>query len=277
MSTHLKPNEVLKYAASIGEAKVNSNIRKLFILGFLAGAFIAFGAAGSNMAAMNLLDNPKLFGLGRALAGLLFTPGLMLVILAGGELFTGDILIAVSVLEKKVKLSKMTKLLFVVYAANLAGGISVAWAMNASGIFSSGGGLLGEMTVKIAAAKTSISFSKAVLLGIMCNWLVCLAVWMSFAAQETSGKILSIFFPIWLFVTSGYEHSVANMYYIPAGIFAKTLYAQNYSMPVETLTTLDWRGFFIGNLLPVTIGNILGGALFVSLAYWMAFSGTKKL
>lgn len=271
MGNHLKPNEILKITSDIGLAKAESPLSKLVILGILAGAFIAFGAEASNMAAMGLLSKQETVGIGRLVAGAIFTPGLMLVLLAGAELFTGDVLMLVPTLEKRISVGTLIRILLIVYVSNLAGGVMVAWAMNYTGLFETAGGMLGATTVKIAVGKVSLSFGRAVVLGILCNWLVCLAVWISFGAASTTGKIFSVFFPICLFVTSGFEHSVANMYYIPAGIFAKSEYGVISGAAQAALDNLTWGGFFGNNLLPVTIGNLIGGMVFVALASSAAF------
>ncbi len=269
----LKPAEILDATIETGVSKANGSFGKLFVLGILAGAFIAFAAEGSNMAAFNLLASPDTYGLGKCLAGAIFGTGLMLVVLAGGELFTGNTLIMAAVADKKVSFLKMLRNWIIVYIGNLTGAFLIAYMMNVSGLFDSGAGLLGGMTVKIAAGKTSLSFARAFVLGIMCNWLVCLAVWLSYGADTMAGKILGIFFPIWLFITSGFEHSIANMYYIPAGIMAKAneTYAALSGLGADTLASLNIYGFFVTNLLPVTLGNIVGGACFVALAYFYAY------
>ncbi|MBQ3123149.1 MAG: formate/nitrite transporter family protein, partial [Firmicutes bacterium] len=174
---------------------------------------------------------------------------------------------------KQVTLARMLRNWIIVYIGNLAGSLIIAYMINASGQLDSSAGLLGGMTIKIAAGKCGLSFLKAFVLGIMCNWLVCLAVWLSFGADTMSGKILGIFFPIWLFITSGFEHSVANMYYIPAGIMAKSneLYVTMSGLSAEALAGLNVQNFLIANLLPVTLGNIVGGAGFVALAYFYAY------
>jgi formate/nitrite transporter len=161
----------------------------------------------------------------------------------------------------------------IVYAGNLIGSLFIAYMMMNSGLFSSGAGVLGAVTVKIAANKVNLAFLQAFYLGIMCNWLVCLAVWLSYGAESMAGKILGIFFPIWLFITSGFEHSVANMYYIPAGIMARSnpVFSELAGLSQEMLDKLTWSGFFINNLIPVTLGNIVGGGLFVGMAYWYSY------
>ena len=164
----------------------------------------------------------------------------------------------------------------IVYLGNLIGSLLIAYMMVHSGLFASGGEMLGAVTVKIAAYKVGLDFVKAFYLGIMCNWLVCLAVWLAAAAESMIGKIFAIFFPIWLFITSGFEHSVANMYYIPAGLMAKSQmnFAALSGLSQEALDSLTWSGFFVQNLIPVTLGNIVGGGVFVGMVYWYVYKRT---
>lgn len=272
----LKPQEILKESLEASEAKASGGFLKLAVLGVLAGAFIAFAAEGSTMAAFNLLSNPDTYGLGRVMAGALFGVGLMMVILCGGELFTGNTLMIGGVLTGRIRLGAMMRNWGIVYVTNLLGSLLIVWMMYHSGLLHSGGDLLGAMTVRMAAAKTGLSFLSAFVLGVMCNWLVCLAVWLAFGAESMAGKILGIFFPIWLFVTSGFEHSVANMYYIPMGMLAKNtdVYVQKamaLGTTSEALEGLNMQGFLVDNLVPVTLGNIVGGCLFVSMAYLLAY------
>ncbi|MDR2135363.1 MAG: formate/nitrite transporter family protein [Treponema sp.] len=267
----LSPAQIFDHAVAAGVAKTGRKFLSTLVLAFLAGAFIAFGAEGSNMAAFNLLSKPETYGLGRALAGAVFGIGLMLVLIAGGELFTGNCLIIAGVLDRKVSCSKMLLNWLVVYAGNFAGALCIAYFMNVSGLFSGGGGLLGGMTIRIAAGKTALSFWPAFVLGVLCNWMVCLAVWVSYAADELPGKLLACFFVIFLFVTSGFEHSVANMYYVPAGIFAKAngAWAAVSGVPASQLESLNWGNFVVKNLFPVTLGNIAGGSGMVGALYWL--------
>lgn len=253
----------------------------MLLLGFLAGAFIAFAAEGSNMAAFNLWLNSDTYGLGKALAGAIFGTGLMLVIIAGGELFTGNVLILTGVMQKEVTIRKMLKNWLLVYLGNFIGSIFIAWMMNNSSLFDSSASGLGAITIKIASYKVGLSFGNAFILGLMCNWLVCLAVWMAWGARDITGKIHAIFFPIWLFITSGFEHSVANMYYIPAGIIAKRNpgmvdAAMNYGLTAEKLINLNWQSFAVKNLIPVTLGNIVGGGVFVACIYWFCYLRRSK-
>lgn len=278
---YLTPEEITEVTIQVGIKKTKASALNLFILGLLAGVFIAFASEGSNMAAFNLFAKPETYGLGKALAGAIFGTGLMLVVIAGGELFTGNTLILAGVLDKRISLKAMLRNWVIVYLGNLVGSLLIAYMMNQSGLFSSGADMLGGVTIKIATYKVGLAFMPAFYLGIMCNWLVCLAVWMAYGAKDMSGKILAIFFPIWLFITSGFEHSIANMYYIPAGIFAKAnpamvSAASQLGVTAEKLSHLNWSTFFINNLIPVTLGNIVGGGLFVGGVYWFVYIKNNK-
>jgi len=270
---YLTPKEIVTATIETGIKKVRTKPLNQFILGILAGAFIAFASEGSNMAAFNLFAKPETYGLGKALAGVVFATGLMLVIIAGGELFTGNTLITIGVLEKKIKLKDMLSNWFFVYLGNFVGALFIAYMMNMSGLFNSGDNMLGGITLKIAAYKTHLTFSQAFYLGIMCNWLVCIAVWMSYGAKDIIGKCFAIFFPISLFITSGFEHSIANMYYIPAGILAKSnaSWVEASGLTAEKLAHLNWSTFITKNLVPVTIGNIVGGVILVAGVYWFTY------
>ncbi|MBQ7559331.1 MAG: formate/nitrite transporter family protein [Synergistaceae bacterium] len=243
-------NNIKEAAVNAGIKKANFSALNQFILGILAGAFIAFGSQAANMIS-HAINNPAL---AKFIAGLIFPAGLILVVLAGAELFTGNCLMIMALLEKKITLKKLLRSWIIVYIGNLIGGIFIAFLISKSGQLNNE--LLKEFTIRVAKNKISLSFCNAFILGLLCNWLVCLAVWLTFGASDTAGKILAIFFPIWLFVASGFEHSVANMYYIPAGIFAGG-------------EGLAWGAMFTKNLLPVTLGNIAGGAVFVGFIYWL--------
>jgi formate/nitrite transporter len=221
------------------------------------------------MAAFNLFANAETYGLGKVLAGAVFGTGLMLVLIAGGELFTGNTLLIVAVLDKKIKTRRMLLNWLIVYIGNFAGSIFIAYMMAKSGLFNSGNNALGGQTIKIAVYKTHLLFSQAFFLGLMCNWLVCLAVWVSYSTKSAAGKMLACFFIIGLFITSGFEHSVANMYYIPAGIFAKAnpLWAEASHTGAQQLGELNWLTFMTKNLFPVTLGNIAGGSVMVGFLY----------
>ncbi len=274
------PSEITYTTIETGIKKAGMKYSNQFILGILAGAYIAFAAEGSNMAAFNLFAKPETYGLGKVLAGSIFGTGLMLVILAGGELFTGNTMILGGVLDGKIRFRDMLINWFFVYGGNLVGSVLLAYLMVHSGLFNSGANVLGGITIKIAAYKVGLPFMSAFYLGIMCNMLVCLAVWMAYGAKDVVGKVFAIFFPIWLFITSGFEHSVANMYYIPAGILAKanpSWVAESHLTPAA-LANLNWGTFVTNNLIPVTLGNIVGGSVFVIGIYWFVYikNDTKK-
>ncbi|MDR1572553.1 MAG: formate/nitrite transporter family protein [Clostridiales Family XIII bacterium] len=276
----LAPAEIIGVTIQTGIKKSKTAVVNMLLLGFLAGAFIAFASEASNMAAFNLLADPGTYGLGKVLAGAIFGAGLMLVLLAGGELFTGNVLMIAGLLDRKLGAGAMLRNWVLVYIGNFFGSLFIAYMMHRSGLFASGDNVLGAMTVKIAVYKVGLTYPQAFILGIMCNWLVCLAVWLSYGAKDMTGKMLAVFFPIWLFITSGFEHCVANMYYIPAGIMAKgspaiAEAAAALGLSSDKLDGLGWGSFALGNLIPVTLGNIVGGGLFVAAAYWFAYARKK--
>lgn len=274
---HLKPAETLEVIMKASETKASMPLGKMIIFGIFAGVYIAFAGAGANMGSFNLLADSETFGLGKILSGTIFSAGLMLVVLGGAELFTGNTTMTAAVIDRRIKLSSMLKNWIIVYICNFIGGVLVAFMVYYTGAFNTGEGMLGAVTVKIAAGKVNMPFGAALVSGIMCNWLVCMAVWLSSGAQTTVGKILSIFFPIWLFVTAGFEHSVANMFFIPAGIFASgsEVFTALSGIGSDALSNLTWTGMMINNLLPVTIGNIIGGAICVASGYYAALKSDK--
>ena len=274
---HLKPAETLEVIMKASETKASMPLGKMIIFGIFAGVYIAFAGAGANMGSFNLLADPETFDLGKILSGTIFSAGLMLVVLGGAELFTGNTTMTAAVIDRRIKLSSMLKNWIIVYICNFIGGVLVAFMVYYTGAFNTGEGMLGAVTVKIAAGKVNMPFGAALVSGIMCNWLVCMAVWLSSGAQTTVGKILSIFFPIWLFVTAGFEHSVANMFFIPAGIFASgsEVFTALSGIGSDALSNLTWTGMMINNLLPVTIGNIIGGAICVASGYYAALKSDK--
>ena len=268
----MTPSEIADFTVNVGIKKANLSAINQFILGILAGAFIAFGAQAASMATHTISD----VATAKLIAGLIFPAGLILVLMAGAELFTGNNLMILALCERKITLAKLLRSWLVVYAGNLVGGVLVAMLISLSGQLNYTGGLLGAVTIKAAAGKVSLSFFPAVVLGILCNWLVCLAVWTSFGAKDAISKAVCVFFPVWVFIASGFEHSVANMYYIAAGIFAKfnpsyVAKAIEIGVSQSAIDALNWSGMFVGNLIPVTIGNIIGGAGFVGLVYWFVY------
>lgn len=264
---HRSPQGVARMVTDgLGVKKATLSVVNTLILGALAGVYIGFGAALATLVAH---DAAQVVGVGIAqvLVGAVFSVGLILVVIAGAELFTGNNLMIAGVLSKEYGFTRMLGRWGLVYAANLIGAVLLAFAMYHSGLWKMASGAVGAKAVAIADAKVNLPFAEAVLRGVGCNWLVCLAVWMALSAKEIAGKILAIFFPIMAFVALGYEHCVANMYFIPLGLFLK-------STPAATgadLTSLTWTRFVTANLIPVTLGNIIGGAIFVGYTYWWVY------
>lgn len=276
----LTPSEVAGELVTVAENKANLSLLQKIVLGIIAGAYIAFAAVASNTAAFQLMNNPGTLGLSKLLSAFVFSGGLILVVVCGSELFTGNNLMLMGVYEKKISVKQLLISWGIVYVANFVGSILIAFMVAKSGQLGFAGSMLGGATIKIACTKVSLSTSNAILLGLMCNWLVCLAVWGSTAARDIGSKIMAIFFPIMMFVTAGFEHSIANMYYISACLFAKenSQYvdaALQLGVKQSDIANLDWSSFFLGNLLPVTLGNIIGGTIFVGTAYWLAFMRKK--
>lgn len=274
------PSEVIKSNIKSAVAKANLPLAKMILLGMMAGAFIAFGGAASSVAAHGVAD----VGLARSIAGAIFPVGLMLVVFTGSELFTGNSLMIMAVIDKKITLLKMIRNLVVVYFANFIGALIIDVLVFLSGQFDFSGGGLGAYTIKVALAKTSIAPVTAVISAILCNILVCLAIVLAGTAKDSIGRIFGIFFPIAAFVVCGFEHCVANMFYIPAGMLAatNTAYVQKahelYGITAQQCSSLT---HFAGteSLLFVTIGNIIGGVLFVGVVLYMAhikLSGKKS-
>jgi len=267
--------------------KVTASFTKLLVLGILAGVYIGFGAELSTMVGHDLA---KYLGVGfaRFLQGAVFSVGLMLVVIAGAELFTGNNLIMLSVLDGKTSVGKLLYNWVVVYIANLIGSLLLVVLMYWTELWEMNGNLVGAYALSIANSKVNLGFLPAFARGILCNWLVCLAVWMAIASRDVIGKIFAIFFPIMAFVASGFEHSIANMYFIPMGIFLKNVpdvvnaavnaglveVVEETGMP--NLTNLTWYGFFVKNLIPATLGNIIGGAGFVATLYWLVYVRKPK-
>lgn len=277
MSSYFNPTELTRSFLETGTVKSGQKVYQLLLLGLLGGAFIAFASEGSNAAIHTIAS----VGLGKALAGALFSTGLMMVVLTGAELFTGSALLIVPLLSGAIRLPRMLRSWGLVYIGNFAGSLVIVGFVLLSGQLDFSNGLLGAFTIKVAAYKAGLSFVNAFFMGILCNWLVCMAVWMAAAAKDIVGKIFAIFFPIWLFITSGFEHSIANMYYIPAGILAKAnpQYVQQaitLGVSAESLANLNWGTFIYANLIPVTLGNIIGGALFVGVIFWISFLRKDK-
>lgn len=251
--------------------KTRESILRLTVLGFFAGVYIGFGA---QLATMVTHDLAGVIGVGVAelISGAVFSVGLMLVVIAGAELFTGNNLILLSVLDHQVRIQKLLRNWGIVYFANLVGSLLLVLLMYESGLWKTNGALVGAKALLIANAKVNLTFLEAFTRGILCNWLVCLALWIAVSARAVVGKVFAILFPIMAFVASGFEHSVANMFFIPMGLVLK-----GQATVVSTagltgaLSNLTIGRMIIRNLVPVTIGNIIGGAFFVATLYWIVY------
>lgn len=260
-----------KYIAGC-QAKVDMSKENLMAKSILAGALIGMGAAASSVAAHTIPD----VGLARLAAAVVFPVGLMMVILLGAELFTGDCLMAMSVSDGHQSIKDVVRMLVSVYFGNFIGAAVLALLINMSGQLDYSGGMLGAYTIKVAMGKVNVSFMEGMTSGLLCNILVCAAVLMAICAKDVTGKLVAVFFTIMLFVTAGFEHCVANMYYITAGLLAKmngeyaALAMEQYGYGLEQMHELNLYNFLVTNLVPVTVGNLLGGIVFLGLPlYYM--------
>jgi formate transporter len=272
------PSTMAVRAEESGVKRVATDASTLFVLSVLAGAFIAFGAIFATTVGAGTASLP--YGVVKLLMGLAFTLGLILVSVAGAELFTGNNLIVMAWASGKVKTSGLLFNWTVVFAGNFVGAIATAGLMFVTTQYTFGGGAVGLTALSTASGKTSLAFIPAVALGIMCNALVCLASWMGYSARTAIDKIFVIVFPVAAFVAAGFEHSIANIYFIPMGLFIKagapdSFWAAIGKTPAD-FPTLTWDNFLIGNLLPVTIGNIIGGSLMVAAVYWFVYLRKQK-
>jgi formate/nitrite transporter len=283
----LIPKDMALKAEGVGVAKANLGVYRMFALGILAGAFIAMGAnyattvwaglgnivvsAGKDVAFTTGFP----YGLQRLLGGLVFSTGLILVVVGGAELFTGNCLMPMAWADKKITSGAMLRNWVIVYLGNFVGSVLTAYLIFLGKQHTFGGGAVGLAALNIGVAKSSLGFLQCTVLAIFCNALVCMAVWLCFSARSTTDKILSIVPPISAFVACGFEHCVANMYFIPSAIFIKDLDPTYFATVAAKLkdggAILTWGDFLWNNLLPATIGNIIGGALMVGGMYWFIY------
>ena len=265
----LLPSEIAARAESVGVKKAQLDTLSMFALAVLAGAFIALGAVLATIAwagASGVLPA----GMVRLVAGLAFCLGLILVVIGGAELFTGNNLIFMAWASRKISTAALLRNWVIVYAGNFVGALATAVLMILTREYLFDGGAIGLAALNIANSKVNLGFPQAVALGIMCNALVCLAVWLTLGARTTSDKILAIIFPITTFVAAGFEHSIANMYFIPLGWLIKhfdPVFAASTGLDLVNLTPTG----LLANLVPVTIGNIIGGVVMVAGVYWFIY------
>jgi len=273
----LLPSEMASKAESLGVTKAKMTLSKTIVLSILAGTFIAFGSvfftAVTSASAMS-------FGVTRLLGGLCFSLGLILVIVGGAELFTGNNLIIMAWANKKVSTVQVLRNWCLVYIGNFIGALFIVVLMLFARQYLSASGMAGINMLNIAKLKCELGFTQAVALGILCNILVCLAVWLCFSSGSITGKIISIVFPVTAFVTCGFEHSVANMYFVPEAILLldqqDPLMLKLIAQSGVNYDTVTWSNFLLNNLLPVTLGNIIGGAVLVGLVYWFVYLRNNK-
>ncbi len=270
----LIPPEMAAKAEDTGVVKATMGWRNMFLLAVLAGAFIALGAIFSTVVTTGASQQLP-YGLARLAGGIAFCLGLILVIIAGAELFTGNNLIIMAWSSRKITTFQLIRNWLIVYFGNFAGALLTALLMLFSKQYMFNNGSVGQNILNIAKTKCELGFVEALILGILCNTLVCLAVWLCFSARTATDKILSIIFPITAFVAAGFEHCVANMYFIPIGILVKISAPADFWATIgktaNVYSTLTWKNFFLVNLAPVSLGNIIGGAVLVGLVYWFIY------
>jgi len=273
----LMPRDVAMQAENAGVIKANLDFMSTLMLSLLAGAFIGFGAVFSTTVMTgNGLDGAiKLpFGLIRLIGAASFCLGLILVTIAGAEMFTGNVLLVMAAASRKISASKLSRNWSIVFLGNLAGATATAYLIFLTGQHMLMNGQVGRMALEIARVKCELSFSQALMRAFFCNTLVCLAIWLSLSVRTAIDKVAVILFPITAFVTAGFEHCVANMYFMSIALFIKDGvdpgYWQQIGASAEQFASITWKNYLLGNLLPVTVGNTLGG-LVVGLMYWVIY------
>ena len=273
----LLPKDMAHQAEEIGIKKVNMDFFSLSGLSILAGSFIALGAIFATVALTG--TSSMHWGWGRIIAGTVFSLGLILVVIGGAELFTGNNLVIMAWSDRRFSTIKLLRSWVIVYIGNFLGAILTALIVFLSKQYTFNNGSIGVTALDIANSKVHLDFVQAIMLGTLCNALVCLAVWLCFSARTTLDKISAIIFPIAAFVASGFEHCIANMYFIPIALFIKewapSSFWQTAGISSVSYSSLSWNAFFLCNLLPVTIGNMIGGVVLVGSAYWLIYLRRK--
>ena len=258
------PKEIAERVENVGVTKANLPLVSMIALGVLAGGFIGLGAMFFTVIVSDLSLS---FAIARVLGGVAFSLGLILVVVAGAELFTGNNLLVMAWVARRLSTTKLLTNLATIYVANLIGAMGLAMLIAWSGHTNMANGAIGRTAVTIAATKCALPFTEAFFKGILCNILVCLAIWIALAGRNVGDKILAIIFPISAFVACGFEHSVANMYFIPLGLFLRESFEVASTASVQSLTWIS----FVHNLIAVTLGNLVGGAGMVGLVYWLIY------
>ena len=269
------PAEMAHRMEEVGVQKTELDTWAMFALAILAGAFIGTGAVFSTVVSTGLAEAGMGYGVVKLLTGLAFCLGLVAVVVAGAELFTGNNLIIMAFASSKVSRVAVLRNWGIVYLGNFVGSIVTAGIVFLARQYTSSEGAVGANALTIANSKCGLDFIEALARGILCNALVCMAVWLCSSARSTTDKILAIIFPISAFVAAGFEHSIANMYFVPMGLFIKSGAASGFweaiGRTAADFGNLTWGAFLVKNLLPVTIGNVLGGAGGVGLVYWSIY------
>lgn len=268
----LVPAAIARKAEAVGVAKAEMELGRLFVLAVLAGAFISLGALFSTVVTAGGGSAP---GVTRLLGGVVFALGLVLVVVAGAELFTGNTLVIIAFASRRVRLVRLLRNWAIVYLGNATGAIATAMLVVLSRRLEAGDGSIGVRALDIGVAKTSLSLPDAFVSGILANALVCLAVWLSMSARSVTDKVVAVVPPVAAFVAAGFEHSVANMYLVPVALFQRLLARPDFwettSTSADHYESITWATFVSHNLVPVTIGNIVGGAVLVGLTYWFVY------
>ena len=271
----LLPPEMARKAEDLGVRKSDMDSWSVFVLAILAGAFVALGAIFATVSLTGTADSTVPFGWARIIAGFVFGLGLVLVVVAGAELFTGNNLLVMAWASRRITTFHVLRNWAIVYTGNFVGSIATAALAFFGMHYNLGKGAVGLQALNIAHTKVSLDFVQALALGALCNGLVCLAVWMTYSARTTTDRIIAIMLPVAAFVAAGFEHSVANMYFIPFALFIKAgapiAFWTSIAKTPADFADLTWTAFFVKNLIPVTIGNIFGGSGLVGLFYWVVY------
>lgn len=270
----LLPQEMATRSEYLGERKADMSFQTMFSLAILAGIFIGLGAMFATTAAAGTAGVLP-YGVARVFTGIVFCLGLVLVIVGGAELFTGNNLIVMAWASGKVSTASLLRNWTIVFFGNFVGSILIVILVFASQQYLFANGAVGQTALGIANSKVQLGFIQAIALGVLCNMLVCLAIWLTLSARSTIDKIAAIIFPITAFVAAGFEHSIANMYFIPMGLLIKNFDPAFAAAAQIDLNGLTWVTFLVDNLLPVTIGNIIGGSVGVAAVYWSIFLRRK--
>lgn len=266
MREGLTASETYQYVEGIGIKKSKKRAYVTLVAGILAGIFIALGGFAAAMASHSITQA----GVAKLVSGMIFPVGLILVVICGAELFTGNNLLAIAGYEKKISPVAIIKNWSLVYVGNLIGCVIIAVLVYYSGLLTTNHHALGGYAVKVAAVKVALPFTQALTRGILCNILVCMAVWGAYSVTSDVGKITMLHLPVMAFIIAGFEHSVANMYYFTLGFLAKGngMFVEASHRTTEEVSQINLAGI-VGNLIPVTLGNIIGGVLFVAGLYWI--------